>query len=393
MKLPTRPFLVIYVAWHPDFAEGAALAKSLYDYYRRELYENVAGGAGLNVIYRSAVDPGSYLPIEIDFEAAETSAVVMLIDDHWCADSAWVPWANQLAERADVEGLRTRVFPVAITEQALRLGISEQAVRWGTWKDLSAQARENRLISTLTYQFCRMLRSYLERLRHPTEAEEALLRYLRKVEVFLSHSKHDPNGERLAKLIRDYLYRGEGDSLSSFFDVYDIPAGLRFNKVLLEKVRVSAVIAIHTDSYSSREWCRREIIEAKRHNVPLVVANCITDIDERSFPYMGNVPVVRMDPDSAQRIDFVIGRLLDEVLKDFLWRCRVQMTAGLAGDDAYFLPRPPELISLAGIKNLSQATVIYPDPPIGAEEQRLFEAVAPAVRLRSMTEWQAEVSV
>jgi hypothetical protein len=56
------------------------------------------------------------------------------------------------------------------------------------------------------------------------------------------------------------------------------------------------MVAIHTDSYSSREWCRREIIEAKRWNVPLVVANGISNLDERGFPYMGNVPVVRLEP-------------------------------------------------------------------------------------------------
>jgi hypothetical protein len=197
----------------------------------------------------------------------------------------------------------------------------------------------------------------------------------------------------VAGLIRDYLYKGEGDSLASFFDVHDIPAGLRFNKVIPAKVKVSAVVAIHTDSYSSREWCRREIIEAKGYSVPLVVANCITDVDERSFPYLGNVPVVRMDPDTADRIDSIVSHLLDEVLKSFLWQCRVQLAAGSAGDDVLFLPRPPELISLASVKDFTKATLVYPDPPIGAEEQRLFEVIAPAVRLRSMTEWLAEITV
>ena len=183
-------------------------------------------------------------------------------------------------------------------------------------------------------------------LKHPAEEEEELKQYLKKVEIFLSHSKHDPNGERIARLIRDALFRGDG--LESFFDVHDIPAGLRFNKVLLQKVKVSAVVAIHTDSYSSREWCRREIIEAKRWNVPLVVTNCLSDLDERGFPYMGNVPVVRMDPTAADRIEYVIGRLLDEVLKDFLWRCWVAV-GGSVETDVVFLPRPPELISLAGL--------------------------------------------
>lgn len=388
MPLPTRPFLVIYVAWHPDFADGPRLAKVLFDHYRRKLYENVTGGTGVPVVYRSAPVPGATVPIDIALDEAETSAVVMLIDDHWVGDPSWLAWGRQLMDRTDAAGLRARVFPVAISASATAAGVAEQAIRWDTWDAAIADGREQRLLTTLTYQFCRMLRSYLEHLKRPAEPEEELEQYLKKVEIFLSHSKHDPNGVRIATLIRDALFRGDG--LDSFFDVHDIPAGLRFNKVLLLKVKVSAVVAIHTDSYSSREWCRREIIEAKRWNVPLVVTNCLSDLDERGFPYMGNVPVVRMDPIAADRIAYVIGRLLDEVLKDFLWRCWVQLI-GVVATDVVFLPRPPELISLAGLVDHadSGATLVYPEPPIGAEEQRLFEIVAPKVRLRSMTEWLA----
>jgi len=393
MALLTRPFLVVYVAWHPDFAEGEAIAKCLYEHYRRDLYENVAGGAGLSVIYRSTPAPASDTPLDIDFNDAETSAIVLLLDKHLLADPAWVTWAHDLANRAEASGLSARVFPVSIQREGLRLGLAEQAIRWHTWADVAPDERRLQLIGSLTYQFSRMLRHYLAQLKHPTEDEDALLQYLTKVAIFLSHSKHDPDGERIAKLIRDYLYRGEGDNLASFFDVHDIPAGLRFNKVILEKVKVSAVVAIHSDSYSSREWCRREIIEAKKWSVPLVVANCVTDIDERSFPYMGNVPLVRIDPNRADRIHHIVRRLLDEVLKDFLWRCRTELATGKAGSDVTFLPRPPELISLAALKSLTSATLVYPDPPIGAEEQRLFEVITPGVRLRSMTEWLAESTV
>lgn len=392
MVLSTRPFLVVYVAWHPEFADGSDIAKALYDHFRRELYENVAGGTGLSVVYRSTPAAGAAVPIGINFDEAETSAIVLLMDERWAADDAWVGWGNNLMELADAAGLGVRVFPIAISGAATGLGIAEQAVRWDRWDGVEQRECERRLIASLTYQFCRMMRSYLERLKHPSEEEQALEQYLRKVQIFLSHSKHDANGVRISRLIRERLHQGEGDSLASFFDVHDIPAGLRFNKVLLQQVKVSAVVAIHTDSYSSREWCRREIIEAKRWSVPLVVANCISDLDERSFPYMGNVPVVRMDPEKADRIDYIISRLLDEVLKDFLWRCRVELNAGVVSDDIVFLPRPPELISLAGVRERvkGEATLVYPDPPIGAEEQRLFEAVAPNIRLRSITEWIAE---
>lgn len=389
MALDTRPFLAIYVAWHPDFTEGDRLARALFDHYRRDVYQNVTGGIGLSVQYRNVPAIGSTAPLPIDVEKAETTAVIILADESWIRDPIYAAWGQTVREQANTVGLRACVFPVAIHRDALALG-SEQAVRWFDWDE--EDERELWLVNDLTYQFCRMLRAYLARLQNPDVATGSLLQYLQKVEVFLSHTKRDADGERIARHIRDRLH--EGHDYDSFFDIHDIPTGTRFDEVIPVKVRSSAVVAIHTDAYSSREWCRREVLEAKRHNVPLVVANCLSDRDERGFPYMGNVPVVRMDPDTVNRIDHVVGRLLDEVLKDFLWRCRIALVEDAAGDDVVFLPRPPELVSLASeapqALNLTQPlTIVYPDPPLGAEEERLFEQVAPAVRLRSITEWTA----
>jgi len=389
VPISTRPFLVVYVAWHPAFEAGTAIAKRLYDHYRRQLYENVAGGTGLSVLYRSAPDPQTSAPGVIDLDEGETAAIIVLFDEHLAADAAYLDWVKDLIARTEAAGLRARIFPVAIDGALVRVGILEQAARWDRWEGLGIEQRLHRLTSDLTYQFCRMLRSYLEQLRRPGEEEDALEQYLRKVQIFLSHSKRDDDGERIAKLIRQELVDEGG--LASFFDVKDIPTGIRFDKVILSQVRVSAVVAIYTDSFSSREWCRLEIIEAKRWSVPLVVANCISDTDERGFPYLGNVPVVRMDPTKVDRVDRVIARLLDEVLKDFLWRCKVKVVSDNLTPDVVFLPRPPELISLAVLGEGGKGTtLVYPDPPLGSEEQRLFETIAPEIRLRSMTEWTAQ---
>lgn len=386
----TRPLLVLYIIWHPDFSEGSAIADALREHFRRKLYENIAGGTGLSVIYRFAYAPGSTAPLPIDLNEAETTAIVILADPNLAADPSWTGYVRELVDQTELAGLSTRVFPVAIESGVLGgLGVEEQALRWDLWTG-SMEDRRQRLIPELTYEFCRMLRHYLEHLKHPAEDELALEAYLKKVQIFLSHSKHDGDGEQIANAIRSRLHDGHG--LASFFDVHDIPAGLRFHKVLLQQVRVSAMVAIHTDSYSSREWCRREVIEAKRWNVPLVVANSISEIDERSFPYMGNVPVVRLEPHEPDRIDFVISRLLDEVLKDFLWRCRVELTRGVADQDVIFLPRPPELISLSSLPpaaDVPEPLIVYPDPPLSAEEERLFAEIAPRVQLRSLTEWLA----
>jgi hypothetical protein len=362
----------------------------LREHFRRKLYENVAGGTGLSVIYRSTLAPGSSVPLPIDLDEAETTAVVILADTTLATDLAWASYIHELVARTEATGLGTRVFPVAIDPAVLAaLALEEQALRWDRWAGSSVQ-RGRQLVGELTYEFCRMLRHYLEHLKRPAEEGAALDAYLKKVQVFLSHSKHDDHGEQIAYAIRNKLHNGHG--LSSFFDVHDIPAGLRFHKVLLRQVRVSAMVAIHTDSYSSREWCRREIIEAKRWNVPLIVVNSISDFDERGFPYMGNVPIVRLEPQGVDRIDFVIWRLLDEVLKDFLWRCRVQLTRDTAGCTVVFMPRSPELISLASLPprtDVPEPVIVYPDPPLSAEEERLFADIAPRVQLRSLTEWLA----
>ena len=171
--------------------------------------------------------------------------------------------------------------------------------------------------------------------------------------------------------------------------VFDIPAGLSFREVLLHQVETSAVVAVHTDAYSSREWCRREVIEAKRRLVPMIVIDCLRDIDQRSIPYMGNVPVVRMNPDRQNRIDTVIGCLLDEIFRTYLWRCRVEPFRD-AYPNVLFTARPAELLSLAMLplqQSEAGPAVVYPEPLLGADEARLFAEIAPHVPVLTLTEW------
>lgn len=385
----TRPLLVLHVVWHPGFADGLRLSEALRDHFRRKLYEDAGGGTGLSVQFRSTPATGSSTPPPIPLDDAETIAIVVLVDEHLVADPEWVSYIAHMSAETERIGLHCRIFTVVFRSEDLRrMPLAEQAVRWDKWMG-TRDALTARLISELAYEFCRMLRLVLERAKRPGTPESELGQYLARVQIFLSHSKHDDQGEKLALQIRDFVHQSHG--LASFFDFHDIPAGLRAEAVLIHQVQVSAVIAIHSDSYSSREWCRREVIEAKRALVPLVVADCISDIDERGFPYLGNVPVVRLD-DSGARISAVISRLLDEVLKDFLWRTRLTIQLRIVDPAVIPIPRAPELIVLAGLPSeadLPNPIVVYPDPPLSAEEERLFEKIAPRVQLRSVTEWIA----
>lgn len=389
----THTILAVYIVWHPNYSKGSDIAELIRRHFRNGRYKNVLGDMGLSVVFRSSPAPNATTPLAIDLDEAETTAVVVLVESALARDSAWRGYVDDLINDANAKGLGSQVFPVALEEVGRDIRLDIQALRWDIWEGNNTE-RGQRLIRELSYEFSRMLRHYIEHLKHPGEDDRGLERYLKKVQVFLSHSKHD--GEGLAQEIRDWLHQSSG--LSSFFDVLDIPAGTHFSDVLDLEVKRSALVAVHTDSYSSREWCRREVIEAKRWNVPMIVVNFMRDVDERGFPYMGNVPIVRMDPNrtapnKTARIEKVIGYLLDEVFKDFLWRCRIELTGG-SNSDVLFMPRLPELISLANLPartDVADPMIVYPDPPLGAEEEQLFEKIAPHVRLRNLTQWLTEV--
>ena len=130
-----RPFLVVYVVWHPAFSDGFAIAEILRQHFRRKLYENIAGGTGLSVIYRYVVAPESTQPLPIDLAEADTTAIVVLADNNLVGDTAWTAYVQELCHRTEAAGLGTRVFPVEIdTDVLARLGTNEQALLWARWE-------------------------------------------------------------------------------------------------------------------------------------------------------------------------------------------------------------------------------------------------------------------
>ena len=337
---------------------------------------------GVSVFEWSRPPQGSRVPPLVNLGTSEADVVVVLISDDIQQDPEWSDYVVELADRCrsdDDEGPHIRLFPVAVTPTSLSTSLGIQALRWHDWEaDPDGQSR--RLIREITYETSRMLRTMLV-------DEPDLISQMEKVRVFLSHSKHDLVGERVAKQIRNWLQ--DDVQLSVFIDVADVPAGLSPDAVLEQEVRRSTILVVYSDSFSSREWCRREILVAKEHERPIVVADCIENLDERAFPYMANVPIVRLDSLQPHGIERVVGRLLDEVFKDFLWQCRTA-TLRQANPDVMFVARAPELLTLVNAtKNFpDKSMLVYPDPPLGSQELGLLDHFVPNVQ--SLSEWMSE---
>ncbi len=386
MELTTKSVFTLYVVWHPSYRKGQQIAELLHEHFGSDLYRSVGEECAVSVLRRSHPAPGRLTPLPIDWDGSEFTAVVALAETFLIEDPEWVNYVCAIAKAACERGLPARFFPVTMDCRGLELNAGQQSLRWDRW-DPSDAYRERRLISDLTHEFCRMLRHSLDQFL--PDDDNAFGRYLDKIKVFISHSKHDCDGDSVGNSIRSWIH--EHSPLGSFFDFYDIPPGFSFKDVLLHEIRAGALLAVHTDSYSSREWCRREIIEAKRHLVPMVVVDCVRDLDPRAMPYLGNVPVVRMNPDRMDRIGAVAGYLLDEVFRNWLWLCRIRPYS--SSPNVLFTPRPPELISLAAVPSCGEnavPVVVYPEPLLATDEELLFKKIAPRVRVLTLTDWLAE---
>ena len=386
MDLPTRPLFALYVIWHPLYPGGREIANRFRMHYSRDLYKIVGEWRGVSVLERNEPVPGAFTPLPIYWDDTEFTAVVALIESMMIDDHEWVKYINDIDQEAQMKGHSVNFFPVIMEPQGIEIGFDKQALRWDRW-DATEESRNRRLTSDLTHEFCRMLRYRLDEIQNPDSGKLSFRRHLEKIQIFISHSKHDDDGKLVAHNIRDWIHKHS--LLATFFDIYDIPPGQSFEEVLLNQIDAGAVIAVHTDSYSSREWCRREVIEAKRRQVPMIVVDCVRDIDPRGIPYLGNVPIIRMEPSKNERVEAVASCILDEIFRIWLWRCRVGQYF-VDYPSVLFTDRPPELISLAALPsgdNESNKVIVYPEPLMSTYEEILFTEIAPSVRVQTLTEW------
>jgi hypothetical protein len=185
------------------------------------------------------------------------------------------------------------------------------------------------------------------------------------VQVFLSHAKQDIDQEpMLFKALTAHLQATQ--PVEAWIDSGQIETGANFRQRIEDAVGNSAVLVLGTANYSSRPWCRREVLIAKKMGRPMVVIDGLQGLDLRSFPYLGNVPVVSWGSHAeTQAVDV----LLKEVLRTQY--AQLLLAKQMRPDDR-ILTSPPELLSVIGLA--PGTSILYPDPPLGDEE---IEVLAP----------------
>ena len=342
--------LLVHLVFHPESASARELAQHIHRQLNSDL---IVPGLRVPTVFCPTGADGAPPP-RLRFDFAERNFVVVLADDRLSIDKAWCAFCAEAWTSCQDNAL-ARCVPLQLSENAWPLDDRLKEVSFAkACLQGSEEARSAFVVRRLVVELCRYL-SNLDKVED--SAFEA------PITLFLSHTKADLNKEpRVTQRLIECLRADQ--PIEAWVDSGDIQAGSKFAEAIKRGVARTSLLAVLTDTYATREWCREEILLAKEHQRPVAVVDALTSYEVRSFPYLGNVPRIRWDGDPQKGIDL----LLKETLRHL--HATAMLDRWKQPSDLVFA-RPPELATLVGLE--PKATVLYPDPPVGIGEARRLQ--------------------
>ncbi len=385
------PVLEIYVVWHPEDVAGEDVASALLGHFRGTPFSGLIGGA-VEVYVRSASasdDPAGApralpctepLPYALPIPAL--TAVVLVAGAELAAAveavGSWRDYVSALAVARTGSPTTVGLFTVATATNVLDgtvLGGLVGGVQGVASGEFGTDSFDETLSRDLAQGIAQM----------GADGQ--------RVTVFVSHTKRLSSMEQplvtsLLDLVRDVI---ADTRLAEFFDAHDLQPNQDWGPALEKAAATGALLAVRTDLYSSRPWCQREVLMAKRAGVPVVILDALTDGEERGSFVMDHVPRTpgRQQATKWRREDVVraLGQLVDECLKRVLWRKQRELaeSSGLPVAIDWWAAHAPEPVTLtdwlcthddlAGLR-LEHVIVLHPDPPLGPDEVDVLVQVA-----------------
>lgn len=379
MKYP----LNIHVVWHPDSEIGKEIAEYIYSTFCRDYKKPLSRGIGIPVYFRFFKGKDNK-PLEIDCSKSEKTAIVLLIDEEYFMDDDFRSYTSDLLKLVNED---VRIFPISLFDKAYSINPELSKIQFinaqrflnqklDFTNDFDFNRALTKIKSELLHDCARLLMDF-----HPTQQDKEKHRINSPVKLFLSHAKKD--GEKITISFKQFIEKNL--KLDVFFDTVDVADGYGFAEQFETEIKHSALVVFHTDEYSDREWCRREVIIAKRYKSPIVVAHKIKDGEKRAFPYLGNMPTCVIHDDSEEEGELSFVRIiiltLTQVLNNLYQLKLLNNYIELHNDDCKefkVITSPPELFNFLDIKkhtekhNSKPLVILYPDPPLGIEELNIL---------------------
>jgi hypothetical protein len=334
--------LAITVISHKDFIKKEEFNEIIYSTFCKDLEDWLNRGINIPTFFYDSHS------VNIDKNSYEKNIVVILIDDKLLLDKR----NNDLSSITSDKELHIVSF--AISKNASKLSSYFNDKNLIQLHDIKNTL--DTMILNLAHFICKCMTT-------------------KKQKVFISHAKKD--GESIAKELQNYI--STETKLDSFFDAHNIQESTEWKNELEENIKDSIVLVYYTDLYSTRLWCRKEILFAKKNDRPIVVVNLLKKREARSFPYMANVPIVKIEDFSNENYLLILKSLLVETVRYYYHHNILEEFISTNKLENNFTPIAftPELLTL--INKNDCENFIYPDPPIGLEEIEILNSYKPEI--------------
>lgn len=398
-----RPPLILHLLAHPKSVDANELATALMHRY----VEPPASG-GLRIPVFFTPDRGDDLPPTLNsaggiwLNMAQHTVVVVLADARMLrtvpsgAGDAWIEFVKGAIALTPLDSSPHHVLPVALDQEGLGLSDALHILPAALATGGSASgAREARLAEVSFHIAARSI----QLLEHGKVPAIAPNRMKAPVSIFLSHAKADLDQEHHDDPVRHVRALLNELPVEQWFDTQQIATSQGFPDAISAGIRdCSIMLAFQTDNYSSRSWCRREVLEAKQFGAHVLLVDALQSGEPRRFPYGGNVPTVRWQFREDARVDarWVIDRAVLEALRFKHNRAVLDSSADVG---ECVLPAAPEALILATecVEVDSERTFLYPDPPLGREELQVLQQLRPKVHfltpLTKVARWQRPAAI
>lgn len=389
------PILEVFVLWHPEDAAGRRVADTLLEHFHGTAFAGLVGGA-VEVYTRSAgwessTGPPRPLPfmqpLPNGLASAAVTVVVPILGTHLAraaeTDDSWRRFLEAVAAApGNVPGVA--VFGIRVDDAAMTPGSRLAATFGGTQLLAGDEANDG---AALSRDLAHSIAGFVS--GSPGQP----------LRVFISHTKRNSPEEepdrvnQLVALTRDVIGQTH---LRPFFDAADLQPGIPWEEELIAAAGSSALLLVRTDLFASREWCQREVLAAKRSDMPVVALQALRDGEERGSFLMDHIPSVSCDRsdigEQRAAIERALNKLVDEALKRSLWE---HQRAQLASYGFDWLPtNAPEPTTLAAwLRTVTKPAtpedrifVLHPDPPLGHAEVEAIDDLLSVANLDGLLE-------
>lgn len=341
-----RP-LAVHFIWHPSAEEVASSTiKCLNEILFKTDLKSFSRCIDIPFFYYSS-ETNTKVPRSVELQYAESNLIFVFIDECLVCDNEWKNYVKKL----DDEKYLIQIFLNRDVVKKAPLG-ERNGIRY----------------ETLNFSTRKLILSMLNEIYRAVVGDKSSLK------LFLSHTKADDFAIKIVDDLRNYIMN---TNMSFFFDVWSIQPGCKVKNEIINHLKEATLLAIETDTYSSRYWCQKEVVLAKQMKRPLLIVNAISKAVDRVFPALSNAPCLRIDPNEDELSRYKIQEILEATLVESI---RVEYSTKILDyykanqwieKNTETCPVPPDIYSFAELQKKQDnksIDICYPEPAIQYDE-------------------------